>query len=162
MSSGARSVSPSPSPAVPSPSEAQSMRGTASAAQEAAGFENGVAEGGRVRSPVSSFSGMVACRVYLFLDEGAGGASEVVVVVPKAGADVSRACKSLHACRRRHGDGCVRATARKGSVKGDCQLRRGCRETQTGVNYFGLWFLVTSPAAPCPCHQAETIARTRR
>jgi hypothetical protein len=53
------------------------------------------------------------------------------------------------------------ATAQMAVVKGGRQQRSGCRETQRGVNYFGVWFLVTSPG-PFPCHKAETTARSRR
>jgi hypothetical protein len=91
------------------------MRGTASAAHEAVGAESGVAKSGSECSQVSSLTGAVARRVDLFLEEGAGGASEVVVVVPNAGADVSRVCAALHGCRERNEDD---GWARRGHTEG--------------------------------------------
>jgi hypothetical protein len=73
-------------------------------------------------------------RRCLFLEDGAGGAPEVVVV-PNAGANVSRACKcrSLHACggragRRRRRDGDSNSDSDSDSANGGGEGRASAEE----------------------------------
>jgi hypothetical protein len=163
MSNGARNVSPNPPsvPAVPSPDKAQSMRGTAGAAQavgaKGVARESGAVTGESRRRPV----GGLCVRMCLFLDEGAAGAPDVVVV-PNAGADVSRGrkCRSLHGCGGSAGDGGERpAKTGTATVKGASAEAGVVRPARRELFWGRSW---SHPPGPSPCHTAETTARPPR